>query len=198
MIFTDDTEEALRAAVWLVNSAEDPETLETLDDEHRFLAEFPYSGRLDRDDAELAALRGIRPRLRSMLLAPRDEMAAHVNATLAEARLTPRLVRHDEADWHLHAVADDRPLPERVLIETAMALIDVIRADEGSRISICDDDTCAALALDLSRNRSKRFCSPTCTNRNAVAAYRARRAGAAPAPRTGSSPEIRRTPDASS
>jgi predicted RNA-binding Zn ribbon-like protein len=65
-----------------------------------------------------------------------------------------------------------------VLIETAMALIDVIRADEGSRISICADDTCEALALDLSRNRSKRYCSTTCTNRNAVAAYRARRATA--------------------
>ena len=79
-------------------------------------------------------------------------------------------------DWHLHAVDDDRPLVERVLIETAMALIDVIRADEGSRISICDDETCQAVALDLSRNRSKRYCSTACANRNAVAAYRARRA----------------------
>jgi predicted RNA-binding Zn ribbon-like protein len=81
-------------------------------------------------------------------------------------------------DWHLHAVADERPLSERVLIETAMALIDVIRTDEGSRISVCADDTCEALALDLSRNRSKRYCSTVCANRNAVAAYRARRAEA--------------------
>lgn len=178
MNFTDDTEEALRAAVWLVNSAEDPETLETLADHEAFLTEFPYSGRIDRDDAELRALRSIRARLRDLLLAPRDGMAERVNAVLAEAALAPRLVRHDGVDWHLHAVADDRPLPERVLIETAMALIDVIRADEGSRISICADETCEALALDLSRNRSKRYCSTTCTNRNAVAAYRARRASA--------------------
>lgn len=178
MLFTDDTSEALRAAVWLVNSAEDPESLETLADHESFLEEFPYSGRLDRDAAELAAVRGIRPRLRSMLLASRDDMAAEINAVLGEIRLTPRLVRHDDVDWHLHGVADDRPLPERMLVETAMALIDVIRADEGSRISVCADDTCEALALDLSRNRSKRYCSTTCANRNAVAAYRARRAGA--------------------
>ncbi|MFJ4175470.1 CGNR zinc finger domain-containing protein [Microbacterium sp. NPDC089696] len=178
MIFTDDTEEALRSAVWLVNSAEDPDTLESIDEYRAFLDEFPYSGRLDRDGTELAAMRALRPRLRAMLLAPRDDMAAHVNAALAETRLTPRLVRHDAADWHLHAVADERPLDERVLIETAMALIDVIRTDEGSRISVCADDTCEALALDLSRNRSKRYCSPTCTNRNAVAAYRARQASA--------------------
>ncbi|MFS0853833.1 CGNR zinc finger domain-containing protein [Microbacterium sp. 179-I 3D4 NHS] len=178
MIFTDDTADALRAAVWLVNSAEDPQTLETLADEDAFLEEFPYTGRLDRDDRELQELRALRPRLRAMLLAPRDETVAHVNDALAETHLAPRLVRHGGTDWHLHAVGDERPLAERVLIETAMAMIDVIRADEGSRLMICDDDTCLAIALDLSRNRSKRYCSATCANRNAVAAYRARRAEA--------------------
>lgn len=178
MIFTDDTEETLRAAVWLVNSAEDPDTLTSLSDEAAFLGQFGYTGRLDRDEAELAGLRGIRSQLRRMLLAPRDDMAVAVNEALAGISLTPRLARHGPLDWHLHAVADDHPLPERVIVETAMALIDVIRAEEGSRISICADDTCEALALDLSRNRSKRYCSTVCANRNAVAAYRARRAEA--------------------
>lgn len=176
MVFTNDTEDALRAAVWLANSAEAPDTLVDDADEESFLQAFPYTGRIDRDGVELADLRALRPRLRAMLLAPRDDMAAHVNAALSDVRLRPRLVRHDEIDWHLHALADDRPLAERVLIETAMALIDVIRADEGSRLSVCADDACQAIALDLSRNRSKRYCSTTCANRNAVAAYRARRA----------------------
>ena len=177
MIFTDDTEETLRAAVWLVNSAEDPDALSSLSDEDTFLSEFDYTGRIDRDQTELTGLRRLRPRLRAMLLAPRDDMAAAVNDALAGVSLTPRLARHGDLDWHLHAVADEHPLPERVLVETAMALIDVIRAEEGSRISVCADDDCEALALDLSRNRSKRYCSTACANRNAVAAYRARRAG---------------------
>lgn len=176
MLFTDDTEEALRTAVWLANSAEHPDTLASLADLDMFLAAHPYTGRIDRDEVELAALRALRPRLRRMLLAPRDDMVAEVNAALGSVTVTPRLARHDQTDWHLHAVADDRPLPERVLVETAMALIDVIRAHERSRISVCDDADCAAIALDLSRNRSKRYCSTTCANRNAVAAYRARRA----------------------
>jgi predicted RNA-binding Zn ribbon-like protein len=176
MIFTDDTEDALRAAVWLVNSAEEPDALVDVEDEDAFLAQFPYTGRVDRDADELASLRLLRPRLRAMLLSPRDEMAAHVNDALAESRLTPALRRHDGLDWHLHAVADEHPLAERILIETAMAVIDVVRADEGSRLTVCADDTCQAIALDLSRNRSKRYCSTTCANRNAVAAYRARRA----------------------
>ena len=55
-----------------------------------------------------------------------------------------------------------------------MAMIDVIRADEMSRLDICADDACDGVVLDLSRNRSKRFCSVSCGNRNAVAAYRQR------------------------
>ena len=175
MAFTSDTDEALRSAVALANTAADPDTLTTVADLETFLTDYPYSGRLDRNATELAALRALRPRLRTMLLAPRDEMAAQVTLALADSELRPRLVRHDGLDWHLHAVSDDHPLAERILIEVAMALVDVIRADEGSRLSVCDDADCEAIALDLSRNRSKRYCSTTCANRNAVAAYRARR-----------------------
>ena len=98
MIFTDDTTDALRAAVWLANSAEHPDTLESLADEATFLEEFPYTGRIDRDRREVDALRSIRPRLRSLLLAPRDEMASRVNEVLAESRIVPQLVRHGDAD----------------------------------------------------------------------------------------------------
>jgi len=175
MLFTYDTVEALRAAVHLSNSAETPDTLASAEDFEAFLAEFPYSGRIDRDTVELTALRELRPRLRAMLLAPRDEMVAEINQALSDVTLDARLVRHDDVDWHLHAVADARPLAERVLAETAMALIDVVRAAEGSRISVCADETCSGVTLDLSRNRSRRYCSTACANRNAVAAYRARR-----------------------
>jgi predicted RNA-binding Zn ribbon-like protein len=72
-------------------------------------------------------------------------------------------------------VAADAPLATRIAVETAMAMIDVIRADELSRLDVCADPDCEGLVLDLSRNRSRRFCSTTCGNRAAVAAYRARR-----------------------
>ena len=57
-----------------------------------------------------------------------------------------------------------------------MAMVDVIRADELSRLGVCADATCDGIVLDLSRNRSRRYCSAACGNRLAVAAYRARRA----------------------
>jgi predicted RNA-binding Zn ribbon-like protein len=55
-----------------------------------------------------------------------------------------------------------------------MAMVDLIRTDELSRLSTCADEGCDGLVLDLSRNRSRRFCSTRCANRNAAAAYRAR------------------------
>jgi predicted RNA-binding Zn ribbon-like protein len=177
MVFTDDTELALLAAVALVNSAEEPDTMTTPEQLAAFFAEHDYSGRIVGDAAELAEVRALRPILRTLLLSRRDEAVPIVNDLLADARALPQLVRHGSTDWHLHAVEADRPLHERMAVETAMAMIDVIRADELSRLGVCADTDCEGLVLDLSRNRSRRFCSTACGNRAAVAAYRSRRSG---------------------
>jgi predicted RNA-binding Zn ribbon-like protein len=180
MVLTHDTEASLRSAVALVNSAEPPDTLESITDLDAWYAHHGYTGRRDGGDAELADLRALRPVLRTLLTAERDDAAGQVNAILADARALPQLLRHDGLDWHIHAVPADAPLARRVAVETAMAMVDLIRADELSRVSICADAACEGLVLDLSRNRSRRFCSTQCANRNAVAAYRARRRGARP------------------
>jgi predicted RNA-binding Zn ribbon-like protein len=174
VLFAHDTEMSLQSAVVLVNSAEAPDTLTTEAEVDAWYAEFGYSGRRDGDAAELAELRALRPVLRELLTTDRDRAAQLVNAMLAEAPAVPQLVRHDAFDWHVHAVATDAPLARRVEVETAMAMTDVIRMDEMSRLSVCADSDCLGLVLDLTRNRSRRFCSTACANRNAVAAYRAR------------------------
>jgi predicted RNA-binding Zn ribbon-like protein len=174
VVFAHDTESALLAAVALANSAEPPDTLETVASLEEFFVEHRYSGSHARTREELDEVRALRPRLRELLTADRDQAVPHVNAMLSEAGALPRLVRHDGWDWHLHAVEPDRPLATRIAVETAMAMIDVIRADEMSRLGICAADGCVGVVVDLSRNRSRRFCSTTCGNREAVAAYRAR------------------------
>jgi predicted RNA-binding Zn ribbon-like protein len=176
MVFAYDSEMALQSAVELVNSAEEPDTLTTVADLDAFLARWSYTGRRDHTRAELDDVRAVRPRLRQLLTADRDEAVDLVNGALREVTLRPQLVRHDEYDWHLHAVDYDGPLAERMLVETVMAMIDVIRVDEMSRLAVCADDSCQGVVLDLSRNRSRRYCSTACGNRNAVAAYRARQA----------------------
>ncbi len=180
MPFAHDTVSSLRAAVDLVNSEEEPDTLTAVAHVDAWYAEHGYTGRRDGDEAELGALRRLRPVLRELLTADRDRAAELVNAMLADAGALPQLMRHDGLDWHIHAVPADAPLDRRVVVETAMAMVDVIRADELSRLSVCADARCGGLVLDLSRNRSRRFCSTACTTRNAVAAYRARARGDAP------------------
>ncbi|MDI2129609.1 CGNR zinc finger domain-containing protein [Yinghuangia seranimata] len=176
MLFAHDVESSLLAAVALVNSGEAPDTLTTVEDVDAWYAEHRYTGRRDADAAELAELRALRPVLRELLTADRDHTAALVNTVLADARALPQLVRHDDQDWHLHAVPNDAPLVVRVAVETAMAMSDLVRVDELSRLSVCADSGCEGVVLDLTRNRSRRYCGTTCANRNAVAAYRARRA----------------------
>ena len=175
MVFAHDTELALQAAVVLANSELEPDILRTPEEFTSVWSEFGYTGRHDADVAELEAIRGLRPRLRELLTSERDDAAEIVNAMLAEAGATPQLVRHEPFDWHIHAVPLDAPLATRIAVETAMAMVDVIRMDEMSRLGICADADCEGVVLDLSRNRSRRYCSTTCGNRNAVAAYRARR-----------------------
>lgn len=165
---------SLLAATVLANSGQEPDTLTAIEDLDAFYAEFEFTGRRDGDEAELAAVRAIRADLYALLTASRDDAVVIVNRMLDDAGAVPQLVRHDQWDWHLHAVGPERDLPTRIVVEAAMAMIDVIRADEMSRLGVCADDTCEGVVLDLSRNRSRRFCSTACGNRNAVAAYRAR------------------------
>lgn len=175
MVFAHDIDATLIAAVALVNSAEPPDTLTTFAELTTFYEAHMYTGRPPRDAADLDAVRALRAPLRTMLTSDRDTTVGLVNEMLARHRAVPRLVRHDHWDYHIHATDDDAPFVERMAVESAMSMLDVIRADELGRLSICADAACNGIVLDLSRNRSKRFCSVTCGNRVAVAAYRARR-----------------------
>ena len=135
---------SLRAAVALVNSAEEPDTLTNLERLDAWYAEHGFTGRHDSDEAELESVRALRPVLRELLTADRDRAAELVNELLAEAQAVPQLRRHDGLDWHIHAVPYDAPLARRIAVEVAMAMIDVIRADELSRLAMCVDDAASA------------------------------------------------------
>jgi predicted RNA-binding Zn ribbon-like protein len=176
VLFAHDTEVALVAAAALVNTATDGDSLRTPADLDRFLERYGWTGSRTRDAAELEAVRALRPRLREIWLADTDEAVAGINALLAEHHALPQLVRHDEWDWHLHATPAEAPLATRMAVEAAMALVDVVRSGETSRLGACAADDCDDVVIDLSKNRSRRYCEKGCANRAHVAAYRARRA----------------------
>ena len=180
MVFAPDTEVALRTVVNLINTAANGrESLATLAELDRFLDAERFSGSRTRDDAEVASVRELRGRLTALWTADEDSAVAGVNSLLREANALPQLTKHDGWDWHLHATTREAPLADRMGTEAAMALVDVIRSKEMDRLLVCASDDCDAVVLDLSRNRSKRYCDTgNCANRAHVAAYRARQATA--------------------
>lgn len=182
MLFTHDTESALRSAVALVNTlpsvhTENADNLASPADLDRFIAQEQYSGSRTHNETELKAVQALRGPLRELWNASEDEAVAKVNTILLRARALPQLFKHDGLDWHLHATSQEAPLAERIGVEAAMAMVDVIRSKELDRLRICAAPDCDDVMIDFSKNRSRRFCDTgNCANRVHVAAYRARKA----------------------
>ena len=185
MLFAHDTEVALAAAAALVNTGGQDEDLPDVAALDEFVRAWGWTGERRRDQAELRAVRDLRPRLRQVWEVDQDEVVKILNALLRDARALPQLVKHDEWNYHLHATPPAAPLATRMAVEAAMALVDVVRSDELSRLQICEYPGCHNVVIDLSKNRSKRFCEDGCGNRAAVAAYRARKMQAAALDRGG-------------
>lgn len=180
MLFSHDTELTLRAACDLINS--DRVDGEQLGDQAALDAHLRaegWTGRRDRDGAELRAVHRLRARLGEIWAGAGDEVRTveAVNELLTETRAAPWLTCHREMpQWHLHLASADDPLAQRMGAEMAMALADLIRAGELRRLKTCAAPDCEAVLIDLSRNRSRRFCDTgNCANRQHVAAYRERR-----------------------
>jgi predicted RNA-binding Zn ribbon-like protein len=180
LTFAPDTEVALRSVAHLINSAErEVDGLLTLADLDEFLRQEQFTGSRAHTSGELREVRHLRGTLRAIWLADEDEAVRKVNNILRNARALPQLVRHDHWDYHLHATVPEAPLAERMAVEAAMALVDVLRSKELERLRVCAGQDCNAVVLDLSRNRSKRYCETgNCANREHVRAYRQRKAAA--------------------
>ncbi|MEO5745625.1 MAG: CGNR zinc finger domain-containing protein [Terracoccus sp.] len=183
MVFAHDTEAALSSAAALVNTLpgsapgdSSPDTLSSRDELAAFCADQGWTGRIDADAAELFAVRELRLRLRGFWERDERGVVDLTNELLAEGSALPRLVVHDGYGWHIHATSPDAPLSTRMTVEAAMAVVDVVREGELERLRVCEAPDCDDVVVDLSRNRSRRFCEGGCAARVHTAAYRARKA----------------------
>jgi predicted RNA-binding Zn ribbon-like protein len=176
MLFAHDTEVSLNATAALVNTARSgAEELPDLASLDSFVTHWRWTGSRAHDQAELDAVRSLRLHLATLWEMTDAEAVALVNTLLRDASALPQLVKHDGWDYHIHATSQDAPLADRMAVDAAMALADVIRSGELARLRVCAADDCDDVLVDLSKNRSRRFCGLTCANRVNVAAYRSRR-----------------------
>ncbi|WP_103508441.1 CGNR zinc finger domain-containing protein [Streptomyces sp. SM13] len=193
MLIPHDTRIALDTVVDLVNTA--PESEPPPDDPadgpvdgladvaalYAFAERHLISGVGTLGEKDLAAVRDVRARFAEVFAAPDARTAADlVNRLVAAAGTTPQLTDHDGYDWHVHYFAPDASIADHLAADCGMALAFIIVAGEQERLRRCEAPDCGHAFVDLSRNRSRRYCSSrTCGNRLHVAAYRARRKEAA-------------------
>ena len=173
MVFAHDTTAALVLATDLVNADEltDVGALEVFLDKHQ------VDPRPVATDADLEAVRALRPRLRAIWQATTSEhLAELINKLLRASGARPWLTDHGGGwGWHLHVTGQDAALEHRLAAQAGFAFADLIRLGEADRLRCCEAPGCQAVFTDLSRNRSRRYCDTgNCGNRQHVAAYRDR------------------------
>lgn len=177
MDFDHYTDPGVGVAVNLVNSLgsnSGREYLRTPDDVRELLEAQGIEGYGDVDARDLEPLRALRAQLRAVFEAPDERTAAErINALLARSGAAPQMTDHD-GKWHLHYAAEDASFADRITALSAMALASVVVRWGWERLGVCRADDCADVFVDTSRNRSRRYCDPSCSTRMNVAAFRAR------------------------
>ncbi len=183
--FDADLVEALTACAELINTGRsaDGEAIGDLTDVQSFGDRYAFHGRAGTA-RDVARLRAHRARLDAVAVACEagdDEAAiAMLNALLAETGAVPQIVAHDGRGPHVHVSRPADPMADRMAAHLAMGVAGLVVAGESERLRSCASPTCRNVFVNLSRNRSRRYCdSRTCGNRLHVAAYRARRAAGA-------------------
>jgi predicted RNA-binding Zn ribbon-like protein len=101
-------------------------------------------------------------------------------ATLEREILNASAYEHlQESDGVLAWQFTDESFLERVLWPIVVSAEKLLLSPDAGRVRECAGDECQWLFLDTTRNRSRRYCSPTgCGNRERVRRFRQQRAGA--------------------
>ncbi|HET6626812.1 MAG TPA: CGNR zinc finger domain-containing protein [Nocardioidaceae bacterium] len=183
MLFSHDTEHSLACVVDLVNSAPSDGTEELLPDLDAlgdFVARHAVSEVSQLTRADLRAVHELRAEIRPVFGANDESRTARIiNSLVSQAPVTPRLTDHDGYHWHMHYFAPGAALADHLAVDCGMAVAHVVSAGEVERLRVCEAPDCSQVLVDLSRNRSKRYCDArTCGNRLHVAAYRERQRAA--------------------
>jgi predicted RNA-binding Zn ribbon-like protein len=123
----------------------------------------------DLDDAHV-----LRANLRRAFEA-RDERRAvdALNYVIKESNASPQLERTRERWEYAFHSSDSDPVSE-LAMKAGLALLDVIRTMGWERLGLCSAPPCLSVYVDLSKNRSRKYCSQNCADRMNQAAYRRR------------------------
>jgi predicted RNA-binding Zn ribbon-like protein len=171
----------MQAAADLVNTIGHPsgnEYMGTPELAREFLEAHGFSGVEETDERDVAEMHAVRERLEKVFFAPDERTATGLlNELLREYDVAPHLTDHD-GRWHFHYAPVGASVGRRVATDVTMGLAALIAEYGFDRFGICAADNCGDVFVDMSRNKSRRYCNEVCSSRTNVAAHRRRaRAG---------------------
>ena len=140
---------------------------------------------VDRDVAALRRFqRELRPVFEASSAGDEHEVVALLNELLATHPVTPYIAGHggregQPPNWHMHVADRQSSVAQLLIAESLMGLSTLVCDLGATRLGVCDASPCTDVFVDVSPNRSRRYCSDRCSSRANVAAYRARRRAAA-------------------
>jgi predicted RNA-binding Zn ribbon-like protein len=172
----DYEQQSLDVAVDLANSLDVVSGEEYLSDtaavrvwleQHGIEEERPLS------EADVNALRRLRERVRLVMEGSDADAEKALGQLVDSAAIRPQLSLTSGA-WRLSYVAAKSGPANRVAAIVVAGLATALAEDGRERFGICSKDGCRDVYVDTSKNRSRRYCSDSCSNRANVAAFRAR------------------------
>jgi predicted RNA-binding Zn ribbon-like protein len=179
MIAFSRTRDPAALAVGLANTwdgmAREPEFLQDAGALRRLLRFYGQAQLAARvTEADVAETVTLRNDLRAAFAAGGPTAAAEILNEILGANAAPPQLTRARAGWRYRYHPDDAPVPQVLAVTSALALADIIRAGGWSRFGRCAADPCDCVFIDVSRNRSRRYCSRLCADRVSQAAYRRR------------------------
>ena len=104
------------------------------------------------------------------------DAAERLNELLIQYPVHPQLSGHDGQPWHVH-FTESGSMADKYAAGAAMGLAVRLAELRLERFGVCQAAPCRGVFVDVSANRTRRYCSDRCASRANVIAYRARKRG---------------------
>lgn len=124
-------------------------------------------------ERDVAGLRHLRAQVRIVMEGSEEDAEEALDRIVADASVMPR-VTFSKSEWHLSHAPGAGGLVDRVAAIAVTGLTAALCESGRERFGVCSKEGCRDVYLDTSKNRSRRYCSDSCSNRANVAAFRAR------------------------
>lgn len=103
------------------------------------------------------------------------DYAARLSNKLLDRYRPVAYLEHSDQQWEMHFRAGSETGQPHEAAGYVAALAAVLSSGAWERLGVCSAQRCDRVFIDVSRNGTRRYCSPSCQNRTKAAALRARR-----------------------